>query len=126
MAPNPLDQFRYAIPDSRMAELPEIGEILADLGVGQPPRLTKLPARHRPAVVLTESLKLPQVNAKLANRRTAGIGMFSDLAMEPRPAVPLAGVRTMHNRCSKIKSRLPERRKVRGRPTALHTAINDS
>ena len=41
---NPLDQFRYAVSYSRVAELPEISQILANLGVGEAQRLTKLTA----------------------------------------------------------------------------------
>ena len=75
-AANLLDQLWDAVPDPGVAELPEIGEVLADLGVGEAERLTKLTAGDRLTVVLAKGLELSQVEAQPPDRRDRDVLRF--------------------------------------------------
>src|SRR5207302_105276 len=65
------DEVVHAVADAGVAELAEVGEVLADLGIGEAEALAELAAGDRAAVLALERLELPQVEAEPAD---GGIG----------------------------------------------------
>ena len=71
------DQVLDAVPDAGVAELAEVGQVLADLRVGQVQALAELFGRDGPAVGALERLQLAQVQAEppdggIGERRRCG------------------------------------------------------
>jgi hypothetical protein len=66
---DPRDQLIHAVSDAGVPKLPEIGQVLANLGIGKPQRLAELLARDRLTIMAQEALELPEIETQSPDRR---------------------------------------------------------
>lgn len=63
------NKFLTAVADARVPEVPKVGQILADLGIGEAQLPAKLTATDRLFAIGNQVLKLSQIQAQPANNR---------------------------------------------------------